>query len=382
MLVGTGAVACAVLAGDRRLAAAPPKAVVHETKVISWEPELYHGWPTVARRKSGELLLAYSGGREGHICPFGRVELMRSHDEGKTWGWPRVVLDTEIDDRDSGVLETAKGTLLVTTFTSLYYETLLAAAEKIPAGKPGAWPADRLQRWQAAHNRVSEAQRKALSGVWMLRSTDGGLNWSGPYDAHVTSPHGPFQLSDGRLLYAGNDWQRNRLAVYQSSDDGQSWQHLADIAPRPGDGLGSYYELHGVEAAPDRLVVQIRNEDKNDTNETLQTESSDGGKTWTVPHRIGVWGIPSHLLKLRDGRLLMTYGYRRPPFGNQARISSDQGRTWSEPIIVSGDGVEGDLGYPSSVQLSDGSLLSVWYETMKGSPRAVLRQAHWSLAGT
>jgi hypothetical protein len=78
----------------------------------------------------------------------------------------------------------------------------------------------------------------------------------------------------------------------------------------------------------------------------------------------------------------MTYGYRRPPFGNQARISSDQGRTWSEPIIVSGDGVEGDLGYPSTVQLSDGSLLSVWYESMKEHPRAVLRQAHWSLAGT
>ena len=34
---------------------------------------------------------------------------------------------------------------------------------------------------------------------------------------------------------------------------------------------------------------------------------------------MGVWGLPSHLLRLRDGRLLMTYGYRRAPFGNQAR---------------------------------------------------------------
>ncbi len=384
MLVSTGTVAaCAILGTGRRALAAAPKAVIHETKVISCQPELYHGWPTVARRKSGELLLVCSGGREGHVCPFGRVELMRSHDEGKTWGWPRVVLDTEIDDRDAGVLETAKGTLLVTTFTSLYFETLLAAAEKIPAGQPGAWPADRLQRWQAAHNRITEAQRKALFGVWMLRSTDGGLTWSGPYDAQVTSPHGPIQLSDGRLLYAGNDWRRGgRLAVCQSNDDGQTWRHLADIAPRPGDGPFTYYELHGVEAAPDRLVMQIRNEDKNDSNETLQTESSDGGKTWAVPHRIGVWGIPSHLLKLRDGRLLMTYGHRRAPLGNQARLSGDQGRTWSEPMIVSGDGVESDLGYPSTVQLADGSLLSVWYEVMKGNPHAVLRQAHWSLATT
>lgn len=160
----------------------------------------------------------------------------------------------------------------------------------------------------------------------MLRSTDGGLTWSAPYNAQVTSPHGPIQLSDGRLLYAGNDWRRGgRLAVCQSSDDGQTWRHLADIAPRPGDAPFTYYELHGVEAAPDRLVMQIRNEDKNDQNETLQTESSDGGKTWAVPHRIGVWGIPSHLLKLRDGRLLMTYGHRRTPLGNQARLSGNQG---------------------------------------------------------
>ena len=50
-------------------------------------------------------------------------------------------------------------------------------------------------------------------------------------------------------------------------------------------------------------------------------------------------------------------------------------------MIVSGDGVSGDLGYPSTVQLDDGSLLTVWYENMSGSPNAVLRQAKWSLEG-
>ena len=46
-----------------------------------------------------------------------------------------------------------------------------------------------------------------------------------------------------------------------------------------------------------------------------------------------------------------------------------------------GDGVSGDLGYPSTVQLDDGSLVTVWYENMSGSPNAVLRQARWSLEG-
>jgi sialidase-1 len=124
-------------------------------------------------------------------------------------------------------------------------------------------------------------------------------------------------------------------------------------------------------------VVQIRNHNKENSGETLQTESSDGGQTWSTPHAIGVWGLPSHLLRLKDNRLLMTYGHRRPPFGNQARLSEDGGRTWSEPLVLSGDGLGGDLGYPSTVQLGNGSLLSVWYEAMKGYRGAVLRQARW-----
>lgn len=377
-----GAVACAVLSMTRR-ATATPKANVREIKVISHQSELYHGWPTVARTKSGQLLLAYSGGREGHVCPFGRVELMRSRDDGKTWGWPAVVLDTEIDDRDAGVLETAKGTLLVTTFTSLAYQGMLTKAEKDQADGKKSWAADRLTRWQAAHGRLSADQRKAMLGQWILRSTDGGLTWSTPVVSLANSPHGPIQLADGRLLYAGKElWTgQKRTGVAQSADDGQSWQWLADVPVRSGDKAEQYHELHAVEAVNGKIILQIRNHNKANGGETLQCESSDGGRTWTEPHGIGVWGLPSHLLRLADGRLVMTYGYRRPPFGNQARVSSDQGQTWSEPMTLSADGAGGDLGYPSTVQLGDGSLLSVWYESMKGIRGAVLRQATWTLEG-
>jgi hypothetical protein len=48
-------------------------------------------------------------------------------------------------------------------------------------------------------------------------------------------------------------------------------------------------------------------------------------------------------------------------------------------VIISGDGSGGDLGYPSTVELENGGLLTVWYESMKGQPHAVLRQARWTL---
>jgi hypothetical protein len=86
------------------------------------------------------------------------------------------------------------------------------------------------------------------------------------------------------------------------------------------------------------------------------------------------------LLKLRDGRLVMSYGHRRAPLGNQARVSTDYGRSWSEPIVLSADGASGDLGYPSTVELADGTLLTVWYEALKGNPNSVLRQAKWRLS--
>ncbi len=356
-----------------RFAKAASQAVVRETKVISYQSDLYHGWPTLARCQSGRLLLSYSGGRESHVCPFGRVEMMQSDDGGKSWTWPRVLLDTAIDDRDSGVLETAKGSILVTTFTSLAYESILAKAEQNSAPEKNPWPLppERLEAWRAAHRRLTPEQRKPALGVWMLRSTDSGVSWSVPYRCQVNSPHGPIQLGDGRLLYAGKAlWESSleqvagQTGVCESTDDGVTWRWLADLPVRPGDEHTNYHELHAVECADGQIVLHIRNHNPANGGETLQCESSDGGKSWSVPHPIGVWGLPSHLLRLKNGQLLMTYGHRRPPFGNQSRVSIDHGRTWSEPLIISGDGAGQDLGYPSTVELDDGSLVSVWYEAL------------------
>jgi len=364
--------------------AAPPAKIL-ETKVISMQPEFYHGWSTVAQRQNGELWVTWSGGRVAHVCPFGRVDAMTSTDEGASWTFPRVLLDSATDDRDSGVLETAKGTLIVSTFTSLAYEEHLAKATAFADHTDKGWisksmPQDQFAKWRAAHLRLNDTDRKAELGEWIIRSTDGGKSWSTRIPTVVNSPHGPIQLKDGRLLYAGKKlWAEDKkIGVAESRDDGHTWQWLAEIPTRQGD-KNAYHELHAVEAADGTLIAQIRNHNEVNKGETLQTESTDGGKTWAEPHSIGVWGLPSHLLRLRDGRLLMSYGHRRKPFGNQARLSTDNGKTWGEPILLSGDGKGGDLGYPSTVELKDGTLLTVWYESMTEPKLAVLRQAKWRL---
>jgi len=380
-LASTGIIATGLWAGSRRARAAAPQARILSTRIISHDSAVYHGWPTLTRRQNQELILVWSGGRASHVCPFGRVDMMRSRDHGETWSYPRTLIDSSIDDRDAGVLETVRGTLLVTTFTSLAFEPALAAAEGAAASGKPTWQAPRLKRWLAARNRLAPEQRQSQLGTWMIRSTDGGREWSNRFRVPVNSPHGPVQLRDGGLLYAGKAlWTPdNRIGVALSEDDGESWNWHATIPTRTGDDHRQYHELHAVETTGGRIIAQIRNHNAQTRNETLQTVSEDGGKTWSEPETTGVWGFPSHLLRLRDGRILMSYGHRRNPIGNQVRLSEDDGQTWSKPIIISADAESGDLGYPSTVELADGSLLTVWYERRPDNPMAQLRQAHWNL---
>jgi hypothetical protein len=66
-------------------------------------------------------------------------------------------------------------------------------------------------------------------------------------------------------------------------------------------------------------------------------------------------------LRLADGRLCLTYGYRAKPFAMQALLSSDAGKTWSAPVVLRQDGGGRDIGYPRSVQRPDGKIVTIYY---------------------
>ena len=52
---------------------------------------------------------------------------------------------------------------------------------------------------------------------------------------------------------------------------------------------------------------------------------------------------------------------RKAPFGIRARISKDEGKTWSEEIALRKDGGSWDLGYPRSILRADGKIVTVYY---------------------
>ena len=72
------------------------------------------GLPTVARMDDGTLLVASSGLRSEHVCPFGKTVLNVSRDDGRGWSQPRVIQDSPIDDRDAGLVNLGGRSLLAT----------------------------------------------------------------------------------------------------------------------------------------------------------------------------------------------------------------------------------------------------------------------------
>ena len=57
--------------------------------------------------------------------------------------------------------------------------------------------------------------------------------------------------------------------------------------------------------------------------------------------------------------MLLTYGNRLVPKGVDVCFSDDEGASWSEPWRVVD--FQSDGGYPSSVQLPDGRVLTAYY---------------------
>lgn len=334
----------------------------------------YHGWPTVVHIGGEELLAVCSGNREEHVCPFGRVFLYRSPDGGRSWTGPEHLSSGPLDDRDAGICVAANGSILVNYFTNI-----LAVCGPKTAQKT---------RWRETAQKISIETIQQEHGFWMRRSDDHGRTWSEKYRIPLNNPHGPTPASDGSLIFAGRklscspayEFEGSRLGdslvFARSTDSGLTWNLVSEIPPPAGHSSRFCFEPHAVEAADGRIVVQIRDQNLLPTIETWQTESADGGKTWKPFHRV-TDGFPTHLLKIPDGRLLMSYGRRQEPFGIRCRFSADNGQSWQEEIILYDHGLNHDLGYPSSTYMPDGSFFTSWYENT--GKNSVLKYCRWSL---
>jgi hypothetical protein len=339
------------------------------------QPEEYEGyngfvgWSGVTRLKSGRWLLTFSSGNWHASPPWteaersdpaslklfeewraiglpdirsprgGRAHLMYSDDEGLTWSKPRLLVDTQEDDRHPTILELDDGTLLASFFTYRY---------------PGVY----FAKYQ--------------------RSSDGGETWSEPMDPRGEPTEGAFgngpmiQMKDGTVLWVmegpfDQGQSFNSIGVMRSEDRGQTFE-LASVVKRD-------HELNEptVTEMPDgRLVMIIRKQGD-------LCFSSDGGRTWEATESPSWELYDPHVLQLPNGVLACFHGSYKNG-GLRVLLSPDGGKTWNGPGEGYGYSVDPSVyGYSHPMILPDGTVYIVYLHTGGHTPHDARTEAIWGL---
>ncbi|MFH1921952.1 MAG: sialidase family protein [Planctomycetota bacterium] len=295
-------------------------------------------WPNLTVLEDGTIVATIFN-QPSHGSVAGDVECWATKDNGATW---RKVGTPAPHEPDTNRMNVAAG-------RARNGDLLVIASgwsNQYPDGKPGA------------------PFRAGILHAWLCRSSDGGRTWSidkeglpdrAP-DGHPWIPFGDVLAGDDGVLrvpaysWPGYSVRNERAWCIHSRDDGKTWE---EFSPLDNDNLRN--ETAILNLGGGKWLAAARH------SALYGYASEDNCKTWESLGQLTQGGQhPAHLLQLKDGRVLLSYGDRTGTVhGVEVLVTSDQGKTWSDPVRV----VDwwGDGGYPSSVELPDGQVLTAYY---------------------
>jgi len=344
----------------------------------------YFAWPSTERLPNGQIAVAASGFRFAHVCPFGKVVLCCSADEGKTWSTPSIVMDTPLDDRDAGITCFGENSLFLTSFNnSREFQRNVAK---------NMWDQKLSENKKAFINAyidlVTDAQEEKYLGSTYRISRDGGVTWEEVKRIKITAPHGAARTNDGGLLYVGRRFVTNEEEswdiIAMASHDGENWEELCTLSPIPDDENGKLFpcEPHCIVLPNGKIIVHIRVQRASAKKQVFtiyQCISLDNGQSFSTPVQICEHGSPPHLMRHSSGVLICSYGYRQKGFGQRVMLSYDDGESWETDYIIREDGIDFDLGYPATIERKDGSLLTVYYQKRAQDAPCIIMSSIWEL---
>ena len=212
---------------------------------------------------------------------FSRITVIESTDQGRTWGRPRTVHETNPGRGDEERWVTPRLSLLRDGRLVIICD-------------------------QNDHTHMHERQSPGIYAWW---SNDGGESWDGPIPTGVPGiePDRVRELADGTLLigtqFTRAATQKLAEAVVRSTDGGQTWGELSIIA---SDAVHNYCEGAIITLRSGRLACIMRENNHNNYPSYLSF-SDDQGHTWTKPVEAPFSGDRPFAGQLADGRTLVTY---------------------------------------------------------------------------
>jgi len=335
-----------------------PPAVEHV--IVYHEPGMFGGWPA----NHGiwiwgdEILVGFSKGYYKDLGDRHHIDrekpeyhmLARSLDGGKTWSIEDPQARGYLRYIDGGFLHGVPRT-----------DVPLAELRDPPGGIDFTHPDF---AFTARTNSVGAGSSH------FSYSYDRGRTWEGPFrlpnfGAPGTAARTDYIVNGPRdcmlfITASKDDGGEGRPICVRTEDGGKTWRLVSRIGPDPE---GFSIMPASVRIAEDEILVVVRRRDGPRRWQAAYL-SGDNGASWEqvddpVPDA-GI-GNPPALVKLRDGRICLIYGYRAEPYSIRAKLSEDNGRTWSEDIVLRDDGADRDIGYPRVVQRPDGKVVVVYY---------------------
>jgi hypothetical protein len=336
--------------------------------VIYRDDGYYSAFPSIVRRRDGELLVAFRRAPErrllgetshSHTDPNSQIVLVRSRDDGRKWSRePELIYAHPFGgSQDPCMTQLRDGTLVCSSYGWALLNADYAARLTHP-----------LRHGQFA-----------FLGGYVLRSRDAGRSWQGPWlPPHIKSdttcdifgrPTPAYNRgdicegSDGRLYWVvaanlNSSPRRTETHLLISSDQGENWDYSCPVA---ADAKVTFNEASLYETPGGDLVAFLRTANFND--HTAIARSRDRGKSFQPWQDAGFQGHPHHALQLPDRRALLVYGYRHAPFGVRARVLEAEctDSATAKEIVLRDDGGNRDLGYPWTTMVSSNRALVVYY---------------------
>lgn len=301
-------------------------------------------FPVLVRTGPASLaVILRTGGT--HISPSATVAVTTSCDGGKCWSDPVEITPRWEDSRNPALGVNAQGELL-----AAFWKACRDCYEDTANGP----------RWH-------EFSGGKIASTFVTRSADGGRTWmraepyrssllklASPYGRIIGAPDGTLLLPIYSTPRKPRKDARDISVLARSRDGGRTWGDESLVAVKHNETAFAFLP-NG------RLLAAARSE----SGHIATLYSDDQGRTWSKPQQVTRDGEhPADLTVLASGTIQLTFGRRIRPMGCGVLLSHDNGRSWdtAHEVLLAGDGVgNGDLGYPSTVQMADGTIVTALY---------------------